>query len=69
MRARLIATGIALVLMTCRPAAAQYKGPKPDGRAPSLRARLLDGGRLAFLRELALPANTAIRVWKVVPAR
>ena len=30
MRARLIATGIALVLMTCRPAAAQYKGPKPD---------------------------------------
>ena len=45
------------------------KGSKSDGRAPSLRARLLDGGRLAFLRELALPANTAIRVWKVVPAR
>jgi len=45
------------------------KGPKPDGRSPPLRARLLDGGRLAFLRELALPANTAIRVWKVVPAR
>jgi len=36
MRARLIATGIALVLMTCRSAAAQNKGPKPDvgdGRA------------------------------------
>jgi hypothetical protein len=45
------------------------KGPKPDGRSPPLRTRLLDGGRLAFLRELALPANTAVRVWKVVPAR
>lgn len=30
MRTRLIATGIALVLMTCSPAAAQNKGPKPD---------------------------------------
>lgn len=30
MRVRLIATGIALVLMTCGSAAAQNKGPKPD---------------------------------------
>jgi hypothetical protein len=43
--------------------------PKLDTQASSLRARLLDGNRLPFLRELNLPTDTAIRVWKVVPAR
>jgi hypothetical protein len=43
--------------------------PSPDAQASSLRARLLAGDRLGFLRELDLPADSAIRVWKVVPAR
>ena len=42
---------------------------RAKAQAPSLRARLLDGDRFGFLRELDLPADGAIRVWKVVPTR
>ena len=45
------------------------KSPTREDAAPSLGARLLDGDRFAFLRELDLPADGAIRVWKVVPTR
>jgi Dolichyl-phosphate-mannose-protein mannosyltransferase len=45
------------------------KPPKPDAQPSSLRARLLAGDRPGFLQELDLPADTAVRVWKVAPAR
>ncbi len=45
------------------------KNPTREDAAPSLGARLLHGDRFAFLRELDLPADGAIRVWKVVPTR
>ena len=40
-----------------------------DASATTLGARLLDGDRFGFLRELDLPTAGAIRVWKVVPTR
>jgi len=34
-----------------------------------LRSRLLDGDRVDFLQELELPADSRIRVWRVLPSR
>jgi hypothetical protein len=45
------------------------KSAERDKQAPTLGARLLAGDRFGFLRELDLPSDGAIRVWKVVPTR
>jgi hypothetical protein len=34
-----------------------------------LRARLLGGTPVDFLREVPLPSGSTIRVWRVVPAQ
>jgi hypothetical protein len=43
----------------------------PDARAGSgtLRSDLLAGRRIDGVEEVPMPAGTAIRVWRVLPAR
>ena len=45
------------------------KSSDSDGPVANLGARLLDGDRFGFLRELYVPTAGAIRIWKVEPPR
>jgi hypothetical protein len=68
-RQRLAVLGVDYVALCAdRWRSANADRAKPGKEARPLRARLLDGGRVDFLREIEMPAGSAIRVWQVVTA-